>query len=522
MRVKVMLAAISMMVAGCASAGTGSRSSSTTLPAAATSQSSTTAATITSLTSADTSASTLTPASGAPDTSAAAASTTPSIPSSDTAAPTPSQPDTATTEPAATPTATGWLTFDGNNDRRGVVAAGPDPTSITTRWKSPALDGIVYGQALVVDQTVFAATEGDSVYALSAADGHVLWNTNLGQPMRKSALPCGNIDPIGIISTPAIDPTGKVVYVVTFVQPGNHVLVALDTATGAVLWQHPIDPPGLSPLVEQQRSALTLANGRVYVAFGGLYGDCGPYKGAVVSLAADGTGDTASWVVPTQREGGIWAPAGPSIDPAGNLVLAIGNAASTNAANFDYGNSVVRLGPDLALADYWAPKNWPQLSAADKDLGSQSPVAIDASHLFVIGKSGVGYVLSAANLGKIGGQISQANLCSSEAFGGAATNGTIVVAGCDNGPAGASVSTDGVIAAAWHSSGGKSGAPLIVGNTVWLTGTNGHTRALDLTSGSVIADVQIAPALKGFPGTTITPTAVYVTGANTITALGNP
>ena len=376
---------------------------------------------------------------------------------------------------------------------------------------------MVYGQALVAGQRVFVATEGDSVVALSAVDGSVAWSTNLGKPVPKSALPCGNIDLTGITSTAVINPSGTTIYVVDFVLPGNHELVALDTSNGAIRWRHPIDPPGLSPLVEQQRSALSLVNGRVYVPFGGLFGDCGPYKGSVVSLAADGSGDTSSWIVPTARQGGLWAPSGLSGDTNGNLFAAIGNAASSDPNNFDYGNAVVRLDPDLVLGDYWAPADWAALSDADKDLGSQGPIPLDASHLFVAGKGGIAYVLSSADLGKVGGETSKLQLCSS-AFGGAATDGSVVVTGCSDGLAAAMFSADGTLHAAWRDSGAQSGAPVIAGGTVWVTYTNGHMKAIDLNTGAVIADLSVARSLKGFPETTVTPTAVYVTGSTKVTA----
>ena len=38
------------------------------------------------------------------------------------------------------------------------------------------LDGAVYGQPLVIGNQVIAATENDTVYALSARDGQVAWS----------------------------------------------------------------------------------------------------------------------------------------------------------------------------------------------------------------------------------------------------------------------------------------------------------------------------------------------------------
>ena len=40
------------------------------------------------------------------------------------------------------------------------------------------------------------------------------------------------------------------------------------------------DPGGIqNPLYIQQRAALAIGNGRVYVGYGGYAGDCGPYHG---------------------------------------------------------------------------------------------------------------------------------------------------------------------------------------------------------------------------------------------------
>ena len=106
------------------------------------------------------------------------------------------------------------------------------------------------------------------------------------------SLPCGNIAPTsGIAATPVADPVAGLLYVAAFLSPAQHELFALRTVeSGAVLWHRPIDPPGMDPRTQQLRSALTLANGSVYVAYGGLFGDCGSYHGWVAALAADGSG----------------------------------------------------------------------------------------------------------------------------------------------------------------------------------------------------------------------------------------
>ena len=112
------------------------------------------------------------------------------------------------------------------------------------------MDGALYAEPLVVGSRVLAVTEANSVYALDATSGAVVWHVNLGAPVPLSMLQCGNIDPSGITGTPVVDVSSGTMFVVAFLKSGpHHELFALDLATGAVRWHRAIDPPGLSPLV---------------------------------------------------------------------------------------------------------------------------------------------------------------------------------------------------------------------------------------------------------------------------------
>jgi len=294
-----------------------------------------------------------------------------------------------------------WPMYHHDAVRSGASSDQQPLGQVRQAWTSAALDGAIYAQPLVVGDVVIVATEADSVYALDATSGATLWRANLGSPVPGSALPCGNIDPSGITGTPLVDAASGTIYVCAFLQNGpHHELFALDLATGTVRWHKTVDPPGLSPLVEQQRGALALTGGRVYVAFGGLYGDCGQYKGAVVSISADGSGTLAGYVVPTSRMAGIWNPGGPLVDPGGDLWVVTGNSESQN--NFDYGNSVIRLSPDLKVLDFFAPQDWARLNAGDLDLSSLDPVLLPGRHVLAIGKNGTAYLLDAGNLGHVG------------------------------------------------------------------------------------------------------------------------
>jgi hypothetical protein len=54
----------------------------------------------------------------------------------------------------------------------------------------------------------------------------------------------------------------------------------------------PVDASGADPKVHNQRGALAFANGRVYIPYGGRFGDCGDYKGRIVGRQDYGAGST--------------------------------------------------------------------------------------------------------------------------------------------------------------------------------------------------------------------------------------
>jgi outer membrane protein assembly factor BamB len=238
--------------------------------------------------------------------------------------------------------------YHADNARTGFVPGVPDPTRLTSLWKHP-LDGAVYAEPLVVDGQVIVARENDTLYALDAHTGQVQWHTSVGAPVPLSNLPCGNIDPLGITGTPVYDPQTGVVFAVAEIQGPAHMLVGVDVKTGLVKVRRLVDPPGMNPQVQQQRAALALYGDRVYIAFGGLYGDCGDYHGWVIASHTDGAGALLTYQVPTTREGGIWATPGPVIDARGNLYVTVGNGAATQG-DWDQSDSVLRLSPKTPCA----------------------------------------------------------------------------------------------------------------------------------------------------------------------------
>src|SRR6266700_839643 len=234
--------------------------------------------------------------------------------------------------------AAAWPTYGRDFARSGVAAGVATPGPLAVSWRAH-LDGAVYGQPLLVGTLVIAATEGDSVYALDQATGRVTWRTHVGTPVPLSDLPCGNIDPLGITGTPVYDTGSGIVYAVAETSGYHHVLLGVSASDGTLEVERDIPAPDGQPRYDQQRPALTIENGRVYVAFGGLDGDCGPYRGSVVGIPVNGSGPLVSYLVPTPREGAVWGTAGPVTGPDGTLYVSVGNG-SESSTKFDGTDSV--------------------------------------------------------------------------------------------------------------------------------------------------------------------------------------
>jgi outer membrane protein assembly factor BamB len=354
-----------------------------------------------------------------------------------------------------------WVTYHRDNSRTGYLPVS-NFTSATREWTSSSLDGSVYAEPLVFGGHVFVATENNSVYSLDATTCNVTWRTNLGPPVDGSQLPCGDINPTGITGTPVIDPSTGTLFVVSY-SAFHHALTALKTSTGSIVFQRLAVPPGFTEVPQQERAALSLANGMVYVPYGGLAGDCAQYYGWVVGIPANGTGSMAVYKVPTSREGGIWTPSGAAVDPAGKVYITTGNAASDTT--FDYGNSVIRLSATLSVEGYFAPTNWAQLSDGDVDVGSVGPAFVAPGVLFQIGKEGVGYLLNADKLGGVGGQTFKASVCGG-AFGGTAYASSLVFVPCRDGLVALQVA-NGAFTTAWRTSSYFAGPPVVTGGIVW-------------------------------------------------------
>ena len=291
---------------------------------------------------------------------------------------------------------------------------------------------------------LYVATEHDSVYALDAASGGVLWRASmLGSGETTSdARGCSQVTPeIGITSTPVIDrsrgPNGTI-YVVAMSRNASGAyfqrLHALDVTSGAELLGGPKTVQGsfpgtgagssggsviFDPKQYEERAALMSLNGRIITAWTS-HCDIDPYTGWIMAYDASTLAQVGILnVTPNGSRGGFWmAGAGPAADAMGNVYLLDGNGTfdtTFDASGFpsrgNFGNAFLKVSTSsgLAVADYFATFNTVSQSDADTDLGSGGTLVLPdlgdgtgrTRHLAVgAGKDAHIYVVDRDSMGK--------------------------------------------------------------------------------------------------------------------------
>ena len=300
------------------------------------------------------------------------------------------------------------------------------------------VDGCVYAQPLYMPNlnlqgqgthnVIFIATENATIYAFDAdsagASGGLLWKTNLGVAAVTTTATYTNknfgtryngnaytdiIPQVGSTGTPVIDTNYGTLYVDVFtgivgggVTNYFHYLHALNITNGkeanfspvlvtASVAGNGVDSVGgrvtFNARQENQRCALTLSGGIVYVSYAG-YADTDPYHGWIIGFSTTNLAQLTNYVFNTTpnattatfgvnaAEGGIWMGGGGlCVDNSSNIFFMVGNgsfSATNNSGNTDFGDSFIKLTTTngLAVADYFTPWNQAGLQSADSDLGS--------------------------------------------------------------------------------------------------------------------------------------------------------
>ena len=209
----------------------------------------------------------------------------------------------------------------------------------------------------------------------------------------------------------------------------KHMVHALNADTGAEQTGWPVDLNATANSggttfnvdVQNQRAALALVGGKVFMPYSGHVGDCDGYHGWVVGVDHPGTPTVSAWAT-RAIAGGIWGSSGMASDGT-SIYVATGNSKSSagagpNTSSGDNGGSwgdsetVYKFPTSLTAPamtadrrDYFVPSNWINLDDADADIGGTSPVLMDlpcatpSSLMVALGKDGYAYLLNRANLG---------------------------------------------------------------------------------------------------------------------------
>lgn len=349
------------------------------------------------------------------------------------------------------------LSRDGVNPREYALTTATVNENTFGKLFSCQVDGAASTQPLwVPGQTinggihnvVFIATQHDSLYAFDAdmSPCQELWHADLvdaahggtmgEMPVTWSDVGLGTKDiypEIGVVGTPVIDPISGTLYVVSKSESSGPVfhqrLHAVDLATGNEKFNAPVNINAtisgtgdgstggmlsFDPRNENQRSALALVNGIVYVCWAS-HEDKSPYHGWMLGYNASNVQQQVS-VLNTSPNGGlsgIWmSGAAPASDVSGSLYLTTGNGtfdgSQVNFPNNDYGDSLLKVSATngTEILDYFTPDDQSFLSLGDLDLGSGGvlllPDQIEGPfvHLALVGgKGGVLYLVDRDNLG---------------------------------------------------------------------------------------------------------------------------
>ena len=267
----------------------------------------------------------------------------------------------------------------------------------------------------------FAVTTGNDVFALDETTGAQVWMHNIGSsPTANGGSPtCGNIHPLGIISTPVIStattpPTIYVAGAIGTTSIMNHEVHALSTTDGTEVTGWPVSASSATSgsiifdtVHENQRSALSLVGNTLYVAYGGHIGDCGGYHGWVIGIDTQDPAMRGAWATAGQGEG-IWGSAGMASD--GNGVFALTGNNTQRVTTHADSEEAVRVTGLGTLADSFYASSWQTMDTGDADLGASNPVyvtlagATPSKMLVVVSKDGHMYLLDATALGGMGGQ----------------------------------------------------------------------------------------------------------------------
>jgi outer membrane protein assembly factor BamB len=254
-------------------------------------------------------------------------------------------------------TAFGFNVSHSSYNSRAVSVTTENSASLTQAWEFVTPPPTVTGQPnvgfdgspVVADGMVFIGSNTGIFYALSEDTGKVVWSLNAG------FLPEYTCSAAGIEDTAAVsdDPTtGKPT---VYFASASGTLFAVDAATGSVVWQTDVFPPA-SASVPFIWDSPTIYGGRVYIGISSEC-DKPLVRGGLASFdQATGAHEATFWTVSSKSIGGsIWSTA--AVSRAGVFVTT-GNGDESKPSTQGLSNSIVLLNPaTLKPISHWTVPN---------------------------------------------------------------------------------------------------------------------------------------------------------------------
>ena len=238
--------------------------------------------------------------------------------------------------------------------------------------------------------------------------------------------------PLGVTGTPVIDKARATLYLDAMVMRDDHPrheIYALSLADGSVEPGWPVDVAtalggSFDPMAQNQRGALALFGGRVFVPYSGLAGDCGDYHGRVVGFSTARAGQGRELLDPGARRRHLGARRRHRRRKVAVRRDRQHHRASRNGATAKRCCASVPTSPARSTSATISPPRTGRsstlttsTSAAPRRSRSTSRARKGVRKLiFAIGKDGVAYLLDRDNLGGIGGELASAHVTPARAI----------------------------------------------------------------------------------------------------------
>jgi hypothetical protein len=280
---------------------------------------------------------------------------------------------------------------------------------------------------------VYVATESDTIYAIDASSGTVLFQQNFGTPV-PTPLGCNNNGPnVGINGTPVIDQAANAMYVIAYTLVSSEPTYTIhelnlsnltDIVTPVVVSASHTLSDGSTYMFDatyqRQRPGLLEANGNIYAGFGSFCDFSasmsrgwllGWQVGSLTPLPANRLNDVLATSPNSFFLSSIWMSGyGVAADPSGNLYFATGNSdpsGTTYNSVTNISETVAKVSSDLTeLLSFFTPSDVDQLDENDEDFGSGGVLLLETRPKSLLpplaaaaGKAGTLYLMNRHNLG---------------------------------------------------------------------------------------------------------------------------